>query len=504
RQTLYEDPAQLLNIIHPEDRELTMRALGKQLEGNYGAEFRIQRPDGSTRWIWMRTFAAREDESEPMRFVGLFQDITNRKETEDELRAALDRTQELYQISRHIASARTPADVLHALILSNYLRRINRAAILLFDQPWLDQAPASCQALASWRASSDLVSIEGKTFTFEDYGFADLFVPDQPTYIQDIETDLHVNPRARRWYQQLKTRSVIFFPLVAAGQCFGMLSLHSEFRGQVNPENLRHMRGLTDQAAIAIHNIRLLAEEAKARHEAEIANNVKMKFLAMISHELRTPLTSIKGFATTLLAKDVTWDEESQHEFIETINLEADKLTDMIEQLLDLSRLQSGTLGIKPARVSFTEILNTAAAQLKVVTQNHPFTLQAPVDLPPLYADRQRIAQVVINLVGNAAKYSPPLAPITLSAQVENQFVQISVRDEGSGISPEERATVFEPFQRGENALRTTKGAGLGLAICKHLIEAHGGTIWVQEHLGPGTLMAFTVPIARDHSISDL
>jgi two-component system sensor histidine kinase KdpD len=258
------------------------------------------------------------------------------------------------------------------------------------------------------------------------------------------------------------------------------------------------MRGLTDQAAIAIHNIRLLEAEAKARHEAEIANNVKTKFLAMISHELRTPLTSIKGFATTLLANDVTWDEESQHEFIETINLEADKLTDMIEQLLDLSRLQSGTLRIKPAPVSFSDILNTASAQLKIVTHNHPFTVQTPDDLPALYADRQRIAQVLMNLVGNAAKYSPPSAPITLSAHAENQFVQISVRDVGSGIAPEDKAGLFEPFQRGESALRTTKGAGLGLAICKHLIEAHGGSIWVQEHPGPGALIAFTVPIARD------
>jgi PAS domain S-box-containing protein len=497
RQVLFDDPAQFLNIIHPEDRERALRTLVKQPEGNFSDEFRIERPDGSTRWIWLRTFPTRKDGSEPRRFVGLLQDITNRKQTENALRAALDRTQELYQISRHIASVRTPADVLHALILSNYLRRINRAAIFLFDQPWLDRVPAASYALASWRGSADMLSIEGKSFPFDEYGFADLFVLDQPTYVQDIETDPHVNAKARAWYRQLKTRSVALFPLVAAGQWYGMLSLHSESPGQLNAEDLRHMRALADQAAVAIYNIRLLEAEAKARHEAEIANNIKMKFLAMISHELRTPLTSIKGFATTLLASDVTWDEASQREFITTINQEADKLTDMIDQLLDLSRLQAGTLRIKPALVSFADILNTASAQLKIVAQNHPTTFQVPTDLPPLFVDRQRIAQVVANLVGNAAKYSPPSAAITLSAQAEQQFIKISVHDEGPGINPEERESIFEPFQRGENAHRTTKGAGLGLAICKHLVEAHGGTIWIEDHAGTGTTMAFTLPIAK-------
>lgn len=498
RQALFDNPTQFLEIIHPEDRERALRTLVKQPEGNFSDEFRIERPDGSMRWIWLRTFPTREDESEPRRFVGLLQDITYRKQTENALRAALDRTQELYQISRHIASVRTPADVLHALILSNYLRRINRAAIFLFDQPWLERMPDASYALASWRGSPDMLSIEGKSFPFDEYGFADLFGLDQPTYVQDIETDSRVNAKARAWYRQLKTRSVALFPLVAAGQWYGMLSLHSESPGQLNPEDLRHMRALADQAAVAIYNIRLLEAEAKARHEAEVANNIKMKFLAMISHELRTPLTSIKGFATTLLASDVTWDEASQREFISTINQEADKLTDMIDQLLDLSRLQAGTLRIKPALVSFADILNTASAQLKIVAQNHPLTLDVPTDLPLLFADRQRIAQVVANLVGNAAKYSPPSAAIALLAQAEQPFIRISVHDEGPGIGPEERENIFEPFQRGETANRTTKGAGLGLAICKHLVEAHGGSIWIEDHDGTGTTMVFTLPIAKE------
>jgi two-component system sensor histidine kinase KdpD len=419
------------------------------------------------------------------------------RESEHALLTALERTRELYQISRLIALVRTPADVLHALTLSNYLRHINRAAILLFDQPWQDHTPEHCRALASWRGRSDLASIEGRIFPLAEYGFEKLFAHDQPVQIEDVQTHPEVNEKARALFAQLHTRSVILFPLVASGQWYGMLSLHAETPGLVGDEDVRHMRGLADQAAVAIYNIRLLEAEARARHEAEVANDLKLKFLAMISHELRTPLTSIKGFATTLLAPDVTWEQEAQHEFISTINQEADKLTEMIEQLLDLSRMQAGTLRINAQPLSFDDILSTAMAQLQTITRRHRFSLDIPSELPLVQADRQRIAQVVTNLVDNAAKYSPAQSSITLSARLVENRLEIGVRDEGAGIPEQDRQTVFEVFRRGdgENTQRT-KGAGLGLAICKHLIEAHGGRIWVQDHPGPGTLMMFTLPLA--------
>jgi signal transduction histidine kinase len=117
--------------------------------------------------------------------------------------------------------------------------------------------------------------------------------------------------------------------------------------------------------------------------------------------------------------------------------------------------------------------------------------------LPPVYVDRQRIAQVLTNLVDNAAKYSPAQSAITVTARLSGPFVEISVRDEGIGIRPDQRQNMFEVFRRGENdSTNRTKGAGLGLAICKHLIEAHGGRIWVQDHPGPGTIMTFTLPTA--------
>jgi two-component system sensor histidine kinase KdpD len=240
---------------------------------------------------------------------------------------------------------------------------------------------------------------------------------------------------------------------------------------------------------------RMLAIETDARREAERANELKLKFLAMISHELRTPLTSIKGFASTLLADDVSWDVASQHDFIETIDVEADKLTEMIEQLLDLSRIEAGTLRISPAACTIEDIIASVMPQLQALTVDHCLAIDLSEGLPKVNADRQRIDQVLINLVGNAAKYTPQQTKVTITARQLDSWIEVRVADEGSGIPPEDRDLLFQAFRRGDGAQRRTRGTGLGLAICKGLIEAHGGRIWLQEHAGPGTIMCFTLPI---------
>jgi two-component system sensor histidine kinase KdpD len=267
----------------------------------------------------------------------------------------------------------------------------------------------------------------------------------------------------------------------------------------MQPEDINYFEKVVNQAAAAIYNFHLLEAETRARREAEKANDLKLKFLAMISHELRTPLTSIKGFATTLLANDVTWDPNSQRDFIETISQEADKLTDLIEHLLDLSRLESGTLRIVLEEQPLNVIINTAMAQLQALTAEHGLVITIPEDLPPVRADPQRIAQVLTNLVHNATKYSPGGTQITISAIRQGREVQVSVTDQGPGIPPEERARVFEAFHQAptsEDSAERVKGAGLGLAICKGLIEAQGGRIWVQDRPEPGTTLSFTLPIA--------
>lgn len=250
---------------------------------------------------------------------------------------------------------------------------------------------------------------------------------------------------------------------------------------------------ITERKRAEEEHTRLFEAEQKARQEAERANHTKLLFLAMISHELRTPLASIKGFASTLLAQDVEWDADSQREFIQIIESESDKLQALIEELLDLSRLQNGTFSVTQAPISVHEVLREAEPQLVALAERHHLQLDIPPVLPLLYADAGRIMQVLTNLVNNASKYSPPGTTITVVVKSHDKTVEFQVGDEGVGIPPEQQDAVFEAFYQLEGG---KKGVGLGLAICKGIVEAHGGSIRVVDKPTPGTTIAFTIPTA--------
>lgn len=255
-------------------------------------------------------------------------------------------------------------------------------------------------------------------------------------------------------------------------------------------------RDITERRQVERERAELLQREQAARTEAEEANDLKLQFMAMISHELRTPLASIKGFATTLLAPDVEWDRTSQEQYIEIINSESDRLASLIAQLLDISRLQAGAMWVNPTVQPFAQLVKNAAPQLQSISNEHQLELTVPADLPPVKVDEQRITQVLANLVDNATKYSPTGTKITVAAHVEDGFVQVDVSDEGEGIPPEDHASVFEAFRQ-IHRRPSQKGAGLGLAISKGLVEAHGGRIWIQEKPTPGTTISFTLPLAE-------
>ncbi len=239
-----------------------------------------------------------------------------------------------------------------------------------------------------------------------------------------------------------------------------------------------------------------LYQERLKRAAAEQADRLKLQFLAMVSHELRTPLASIKGFASTLLAEDVSFAPAEQREFITILDQEADRLIELIGQLLDVARLQAGTLRIKPSRQSLYDVVYTdAMPRFVMVTTGHQLVIDVESDIPPLDMDGSRIAQVLVNLVDNAAKYSPAESRITLRAVERPHDVCVSVIDQGIGIPPAEREHVFDIFNQLEGQSRD--GVGLGLAICKSLVEAHRGQIWIEDAAGGGTNVSFTLPLPR-------
>ncbi len=239
-----------------------------------------------------------------------------------------------------------------------------------------------------------------------------------------------------------------------------------------------------------------ITEQVRARQVSEEANQLKGRFLAMVSHELRTPLTSIKGFATTLLATDVSWDADQQRQFITIIDEESNKLMELIDQLLDLSRLQAGTFRVQLEPQKIDTVIHAARPELEALTSNHPLRMGPFTDLPLVNMDVHRIAQVLVNLVGNAAKFSPSGTPIEVSFLLVGDRVQVNVSDHGPGIPVADQHKVFEAFLQLGSTSKLEKGTGLGLSICKGLIEAHGGKIWIADKPEPGTMVSFTLLIA--------
>ncbi len=228
-------------------------------------------------------------------------------------------------------------------------------------------------------------------------------------------------------------------------------------------------------------------------HEREL-DRMKSSLISTVSHELRTPLAAIKGYASTLLAKDVRWDEAAQREFLTIISQEADRLSQLVNNLLDLSRLEAGSLKLSLQPCDVRTLITDAIAQMHLPA-NLPLDMDVEEGLPPLQVDRLRIETVLRNLVDNAVKYAGPETPIHIQVQRSGDQVIFRVRDEGPGIPPEERERIFESFYRVESGLtRTASGAGLGLAICHGLVRAHGGKIWV-ETPAKGACIAFSIPL---------
>ena len=225
-------------------------------------------------------------------------------------------------------------------------------------------------------------------------------------------------------------------------------------------------------------------------------DRMKSTLLSTVSHELRTPLTAIKGYATTLLAPDVDWEPAKQHKFLSTISTESDRLMLLIRNLLDMSRLEAGTLKMQSQPYPLNKLLPTALDMVGL-NGDERIKLDLCPDLPPTLLDSTRVLTVMRNYLENAVKYSPPDAPIAVCTTRAGSEVIFSVRDFGTGVPAELQERLFEPFFRADNRLtRKIGGVGLGLAICKGLIEAQGGKVWAESE-EPGMVFSFSLPLLQ-------
>jgi signal transduction histidine kinase len=233
-------------------------------------------------------------------------------------------------------------------------------------------------------------------------------------------------------------------------------------------------------------------------------DRMKSNLISTVSHELRTPLAAIKGYASTLLAEDVEWDSKSQREFLSIISNETDRLTSLVNNLLDLSRIEAGSLRLSLEKCMIEETILRGSRQARLESGNR-FEVQIEAGLPALYADVPRLETVIRNLIENSIKYGGEQASIQVIVNRRDDMVVFRVMDDGPGIPPEKSERIFERFYRLDDSLaRVTSGAGLGLAICQGLVRAHKGEIWV-ESKNAGACIAFSIPLnlyeAEDESL---
>jgi PAS domain S-box-containing protein len=226
---------------------------------------------------------------------------------------------------------------------------------------------------------------------------------------------------------------------------------------------------------------------------------MKNEFVSTVSHELRTPLTSIKGYIDLILDGDAGDVDEIQREFLGIVKENTDRLVQLINDMLDISRIESGRIHLNIQPLDVGESIIGAADTFRAVLghKGHRLEVDVPSDLPLVAGDRDRVGQVLINLTSNAVKYSPEGGLVTLAARAEGGEVVVSVSDEGLGIAPENQPRLFEQFYRVDSAMtREIGGTGLGLSICKSIVELLGGRIWVLSETGAGSTFSFSLPVA--------
>jgi signal transduction histidine kinase len=307
----------------------------------------------------------------------------------------------------------------------------------------------------------------------------------QSLVIEDAQQD-------ERHFQQsdtetgIVTRSLLAVPLIVKGKTIGVLEALNKANSETfDEDDVNLLSTLAAQAAVAIENVRLFQQS---------------DFISEMVHELRTPLTAILAYADMLLGAAVSAEQRTQ--FLETIRSEAERLSNLTNEFLDLARLSSGRATLVRAEINLSNVVHTAVNVVRpqAIERGVRISVRAPENLPQVRGDEKRLHQVVLNLMSNAVKYNKPDGNITVTVGVDGEnedYARVTVRDTGRGISQENLSRLFEKFFRVADAEGYAQGTGLGLSIAKQIVEVHGGQITVESELDVGTTFSFTIPVIQ-------
>jgi signal transduction histidine kinase len=301
------------------------------------------------------------------------------------------------------------------------------------------------------------------------------------------------------------TRGEMAYPLQIGQRVIGVLDIQSVDVDAFSQDDATALEVMADQIAISIQNARLFRQAETDRAAALEADRVKTEFLAHMSHELRTPLNAILNF-TAFIADGLMGDvNEMQVETLQKVIGSGNHLLNLINDVLDISKIEAGMMQLFIEEVELGEILNSATATARGLSKDKPVTVFEEIDkdLPSITGDRRRIRQIMLNLVSNAVKFTLEGRVTIGASRTESGEVHFWVKDSGIGISPEDQKRVFDSFTQADHDLENITGTGLGLPITKHFVEAHGGKIWVESVLGDGATFHVELPVTMTQNEKD-
>jgi signal transduction histidine kinase len=292
-------------------------------------------------------------------------------------------------------------------------------------------------------------------------------------------------------------RAILVMPLLRPDRIVGLLVVRRRMPGAFAPATVELLQTFAAQSVIAIQNARLFSEIEEKSRQLAVASQHKSQFLANMSHELRTPLNAMLGYSELILDDIYGATPPKMREVLVRIETNGRHLLGLINDVLDLSKIEAGQLVLTLGDYSIKELAQGVYVAVEPLATNKKLALRLDLqpDLPPAHGDDRRIAQVLLNLVGNAIKFTDA-GEVTIRASAADGAYTIAVRDTGPGIAAADQGKIFEEFQQADNSVTRRKGGtGLGLAISKRIVEMHGGRIWVDSEPGKGSVFSITLPI---------